>query len=110
MKRTTYVNFQAASGDFPAVLYDVVSKRSSVIEGSLTVDDLNEILDQLSKSMGKQYVMIRSLSSPPTLACREIQSKVLQRVYNRSTPEEQRWIVRLILKGKAECKKRSCTT
>jgi hypothetical protein len=42
-----------SSGDFPAVLYDVVSKRTSVIEGSLSVDDLNEILDELSKNMGK---------------------------------------------------------
>lgn len=30
---------------------------------------------------------------------RDIQSKILQRMYNRSTPEEQRWIVRIILKG-----------
>lgn len=30
---------------------------------------------------------------------RDIQSKILQRVYNRSTAEEQRWIVRIILKG-----------
>lgn len=31
--------------------------------------------------------------------CRDTQSKILQRVYNRATPEEQRWIVRIILKG-----------
>jgi DNA ligase-4 len=30
---------------------------------------------------------------------RDVQSKILQRVYNRTTPEEQRWIVRIILKG-----------
>ncbi|KAF8074989.1 DNA ligase IV [Lyophyllum atratum] len=70
------------SGDFPTVLFEVVSKRSSVIEGSLSIDDLNEVLDELSKNMGKQ----------------EVQSKVLKRVYNNSTPEEQRWIVRIILK------------
>ncbi|KAJ7672669.1 ATP dependent DNA ligase domain-containing protein [Mycena rosella] len=70
------------SGDFPTVLFEVVSKRSSVIEGSLSVDDLNDILDELSKTMGKQ----------------DAQSKILQRVYNRTTPEEQRWIVRIILK------------
>ncbi|KAF8963440.1 DNA ligase 4 [Flammula alnicola] len=70
------------SGDFPTVLYEVVSKRSSVIEGSLSIDDLNDILDELSKSMGKQ----------------DVQSKILQRIYNRTTPEEQRWIVRIILK------------
>ena len=45
---------QKASGDFPIVLYEVVSKRSSVIDGSLSVDDVNEILDDLAKNMGKQ--------------------------------------------------------
>ena len=30
---------------------------------------------------------------------RDVQSKVLQRIYNRTTPEEQRWIARIILKG-----------
>jgi hypothetical protein len=30
---------------------------------------------------------------------REVQSKILRRVYNGATPEEQRWIVRVILKG-----------
>ncbi|KAF8638944.1 hypothetical protein AX16_010418 [Volvariella volvacea WC 439] len=73
---------EKTSGDFPTVLYEVVSKRSSVIEGSLTVEDLNDLLDELSKNMGHQ----------------DVQSKVLQRIYNRSTPEEQRWIVRIILK------------
>ncbi|KIK09022.1 hypothetical protein K443DRAFT_672060 [Laccaria amethystina LaAM-08-1] len=70
------------SGDFPTVLYEVVSKRSSVIEGSLSIDELNDILDDLAKNMGKQ----------------DIQSGILKRVYNRSTAEEQRWIVRIILK------------
>jgi hypothetical protein len=47
---------QKTSGDFPTVLFEVVSKRSSVIEGSLSVDELNDILDELSKTMGKQYI------------------------------------------------------
>ncbi|KZP16598.1 ATP-dependent DNA ligase [Athelia psychrophila] len=71
-----------STGDFPTVLYEVVEKRSSVIEGSLSVDDLNDILDELSKSGGKG----------------EAQSKIMQKVYNRATAEEQRWIVRIILK------------
>ncbi|GBE86558.1 DNA ligase 4 [Sparassis crispa] len=70
------------SGDFPTVLYEVISKRSSVIEGSLSIDEVNEALDQLSRNMGKH----------------DIQTRVLQRIYNRSTPEEQRWIARIILK------------
>ncbi|KDR80522.1 hypothetical protein GALMADRAFT_240825 [Galerina marginata CBS 339.88] len=73
---------EKTSGDFPTVLYEVVSKRSSVVEGTLSIDELNEILDELSKNMGKQ----------------DVQSKILQRIYNRTTPEEQRWIVRIILK------------
>ncbi|KAI0366989.1 DNA ligase 4 [Pilatotrama ljubarskyi] len=71
-----------AAGDFPIVLYDVVNKRSSVVEGSLTIDEVNDILDQLAQNMGKS----------------DIQSRILQRLYNRSTPEEQRWIIRIILK------------
>ncbi|KAF9266852.1 DNA ligase 4 [Marasmius fiardii PR-910] len=73
---------EKASGDFPTVLYEVVYKRSSVIEGSMSIDDLNETLDELSKCMGKQ----------------DQQMKILQRIYNRTTPEEQRWISRIILK------------
>ncbi|KAJ7623294.1 DNA ligase 4 [Roridomyces roridus] len=73
---------EKTSGDFPTVLFEVVSKRSSVVEGSLSVKELNEILDELSKCGGKQ----------------DAQSNLLQRVYNRTTPEEQRWIIRIILK------------
>ena len=32
---------------------------------------------------------------------RDAQSKIMQRIYNRTTPEEQKWIVRIILKGGA---------
>jgi hypothetical protein len=51
--------------------------------GSLTVEGLNEVLDSLAQSAGSI----------------ESQAKILQRVYNETTPEEQRWIVRIILKG-----------
>ncbi|KAF8273171.1 ATP dependent DNA ligase domain-containing protein [Lactarius quietus] len=71
-----------ASGDFPTVFYEIVAKRSSVIEGSLTIDELNHALDELSKNISKG----------------DVQSKIMRRIYNRSTPEEQRWIVRIILK------------
>jgi len=54
---------QKASGDFHAVLYEVVSKRSSVIESSLSVEDLNHILDELVQNMGKQYVLSAFLTS-----------------------------------------------
>ncbi|KAL4066025.1 ATP dependent DNA ligase domain-containing protein [Scleroderma citrinum] len=76
------VGMNQAAGDFPTVLYDVVNKRSSVVEGSLSVDDLNRLLDELSENIGKQ----------------DMQAKVMQRIYNRTTAEEQRWIARIILK------------
>lgn len=76
------VGTNQAAGDFPTVLYDVVNKRSSVVEGSLTIGDLNGLLDDLAQAMGKQ----------------DTQAKLMQRIYNRTTAEEQRWIVRIILK------------
>ena len=45
--------FQRSSGDFPTVLYDVIAKRSSVIEGSLTIDELNVALDDISRNISK---------------------------------------------------------
>ncbi|KAI0700108.1 DNA ligase 4 [Cerioporus squamosus] len=70
------------SGDFPTVLYEVVNKRSSVVQGSLSIDELNDYLDELSQNTGKA----------------DVQGKILKRIYNQTTPEEQRWIVRIILK------------
>ena len=49
---------QKSSGDFPTVLYEVVSKRSSIIEGTLSVDDLNDTLDLLAQNMSKSSVSI----------------------------------------------------
>ena len=46
---------QKAAGDFPTVLYEVIGKRSSVMEGTLSIDDVNHILDEISKDLGKQY-------------------------------------------------------
>ncbi|KAF7294400.1 DNA ligase [Mycena kentingensis (nom. inval.)] len=70
-----------SSGDFPTVLYDVISKRTSVVEGSLTVDELNGILDELARNNGKKY-----------------HANIMRRIYNNCTAEEQRWIARIILK------------
>ncbi|KIK60460.1 hypothetical protein GYMLUDRAFT_73906 [Collybiopsis luxurians FD-317 M1] len=73
---------KSASGDFPTVVYEVVKKRSTVIDSTLRIDELNSFLDELSNSIGKQ----------------DTQAKILQRIYNRATPNEQSWIVRIILK------------
>lgn len=45
---------EKAHGDFSAVLFEVVSARSSVIDSSLSILELNEVLDDLSQNMGKQ--------------------------------------------------------
>jgi DNA ligase 4 len=37
-------------------MYEVIRKRSSVTEGTLTVDELNEVLDGLSKHTGNSSV------------------------------------------------------
>ena len=74
---------RSASGDFSSILHEVISTRSSVIQGTLTIDDLNRYLDEITENIGKQ----------------DKQSKILQKIYNRATPNEQRWIVRIILKG-----------
>ena len=97
------MHFQATSGDFPSVLYEVVSKRSSVVKGSLSIDELNEVLDSLAENLGHSYVVPLACStSLPDRVSRDIQAKLMQRVYNRTTPEEQRWIIRIILKGYAD--------
>ncbi|GJJ11285.1 DNA ligase (ATP) [Clathrus columnatus] len=70
------------AGDFPMVLHEVVSKRSNVMEGSLTVERMNKLLDELAKAGGKL----------------ELQTRVMTVIYNNCTPAEQRWIVRIILK------------
>lgn len=79
----SYFPQRSTSGDFPSILHEVISKRSSVIIGTLSIDDLNRHLDEITENIGKQ----------------DIQSKILQKIYNRATPDEQRWIVRILLKG-----------
>ena len=76
---------RSTSGDFPSILYEVISKRSSVIKGTLTIDDVNRYLDEIHENIGNQ----------------DEQSKILQKIYNRATPDEQRWVVRIILKGRS---------
>ena len=52
--------------------------------------------------MGKQSVFWTQVCSSAHILVRDVQSKILQRIYNRTTPEEQRWIVRIILKGDSQ--------
>jgi hypothetical protein len=45
------------SGDFARVCYHEIAARSTVEAGSLTVDAVNSLLDELSKGRLKQYVV-----------------------------------------------------
>lgn len=47
---------QKAAGDFPTVLLEVVQKRSSVMKGTMRVDQVNACLDDLAACSGKVYV------------------------------------------------------
>lgn len=41
---------QKATGDFPNVLYQTINQRSSVEVGKMTIEELNNLLDDLSRS------------------------------------------------------------
>ncbi|KAG8906784.1 hypothetical protein FRB99_006161 [Tulasnella sp. 403] len=70
-----------SAGDFPNVLFEVVNARSTVTEGTMSVDDVNDVLDEISRaSKEPEYV------------------KLFSRICERCTPNEQYWIIRIILK------------
>lgn len=82
------------------MLYEVINKRSSIIESSITIEEVNDILDEIAHNMGKSCVYyINQFDSLLRCSESEIQFKFFRRLYNDTTPEEQRWIARIILKG-----------
>ena len=77
-----------------------MNKRSSVVEGCLSIDEVNEHLDELSENIGKGYVKLYAVGSAIDGGLgSDIQARILQRLYDNMTPEEQRWVARVILKG-----------
>ncbi|PVG04723.1 putative DNA ligase [Serendipita vermifera] len=75
-------NQQSMAGDFPALAYEIMSKRSSVIEGDLRIDQLNQLLDDLSRKGSKL----------------EHQKRIFSQLFLKCTPGELRWVIRIILK------------
>ncbi|KAL7418092.1 ATP dependent DNA ligase domain-containing protein [Mrakia frigida] len=69
------------TGDFASVLYEVVKERSDVSKSTLTIDEVHELLDQLSKATGD-----------------EAKSAILSKFYHNLEAKDQRWLVRIILK------------
>ncbi|KAF8315325.1 ATP-dependent DNA ligase [Clavulina sp. PMI_390] len=77
-------NTQKAVGDFPSVLFQVINARSSVMQGTLTIEQVNNLLDDLSSSFrvsGKALI-----------------DRVFKTFAQECTANEIRWIVRIILK------------
>ncbi|CUA67897.1 DNA ligase 4 [Rhizoctonia solani] len=72
-------------GDFTTTLYQVLEPRCPNTHGTLTIDRLNELLDELTKGA-------RNL---------EMQMRVVRKICDACTAVEQRWIVRIILKDLA---------
>ncbi|KAK4699162.1 DNA ligase 4, partial [Phenoliferia sp. Uapishka_3] len=81
-----------AAGEFSTVAYEVIKSRSSVLEGSLTIDEVNTILDQLSQAgsnigadgqkrpIGKEH------------------ARILKKCMDTMTPAEHKWLIRIILR------------
>ncbi|KAL1413255.1 DNA ligase (ATP) [Vanrija albida] len=70
------------SGDFARVCYQEIAARSVVEEGTLSVDDVNSILDDLAKGRMKQHEYV----------------PILRRINEQCTAVQQEWIIRIILK------------
>ncbi|KAF8740315.1 DNA ligase, partial [Rhizoctonia solani] len=79
---TSSLSLQPTVGDFPTTLYEVLAPRCPNTHGTLTVDRLNELLDDLTKCA-------RNI---------EMQMRVVRKICDACTAAEQRWIVRIILK------------
>ncbi|KAH7325206.1 ATP dependent DNA ligase domain-containing protein [Rhizoctonia solani] len=72
-------------GDFTTTLYEVLAPRCPNTHGTLTIDRLNELLDDLTKGA-------RNL---------EMQMRVIRKICDACTAEEQRWIIKIIIKDLA---------
>jgi len=68
-------------GNFPEVVYSVIKDRCTITRGSITVGEINKLLDALA-------------------AAESIEAKriLLTELHTRCTAQEQRWLLRIILK------------
>ncbi|KAM0753969.1 ATP-dependent DNA ligase [Meredithblackwellia eburnea MCA 4105] len=81
------------AGEFSTVAYEVIQSRSSVVTpmGDMTIDDVNKILDDLSKS--GNTVGGGTKRSPGAE-----QARILKICVQRMTALEQKWMIRIILR------------
>ncbi|KAI8803243.1 ATP dependent DNA ligase domain-containing protein [Cladochytrium replicatum] len=70
------------AGDFPNVLKEVVGRRSNVRTPTVSIAEINSVLDRLNVSDKNK----------------ESQHEIVKWFFTHCTPDEQKWIVRIILK------------
>jgi len=76
-------NDGARAGDFPARVHEVLVKRPFRVQpGNLTVEEVNDLLDDLS-SKGKE----------------EDQLPIVEQFYRQMNPDELKWLVSIILRS-----------
>ncbi|ORX59718.1 ATP-dependent DNA ligase [Hesseltinella vesiculosa] len=73
-----------STGDFAMIVYETVFPRSTVTTPTKTVEDVNQLLDELGR--------IENTSTHAN------QVAIFRRVVDAYTPMEQRWLVRIILR------------
>ena len=59
-----------ASGDFARVAYHEIKSRSTVEQGSLTIGDVNDLLDKLAGPNVKTSVEFHACARQLTMQCR----------------------------------------
>ena len=78
---------RSGAGDFSMACYNEIKLRSTITSdrGKLTIADLNETLDRLATAKDKQERIL-----------------VIRHLYDTMTPTEQKWVIRIILKGELD--------
>ncbi|KAM0793512.1 hypothetical protein ACM66B_000951 [Microbotryomycetes sp. NB124-2] len=81
------------AGEFSTVAYDVIKSRSTVVTqiGAMNVHEVNKALDDLSR------VGYRG-RAPAGFSAQEEHSRILRECLGRLTPDEMKWLVRIILR------------
>ncbi|WVQ80875.1 hypothetical protein IAT38_002982 [Cryptococcus sp. DSM 104549] len=72
----------SGSGDFARQCFNAISARSTVQDGQLSIEAVNKLLDRLAFGGSKQSDIV----------------PILRTIHQQSTPLEQEWIIRIILK------------
>jgi DNA ligase-4 len=92
---------QEATGDFPSVCYEAIKLRKSATHrGGLTVDGVNDALDHLHGSRDKYVLASARIRATMLIDLnRKVHIKVIDGLMQMLSAEQQRWVIRIILKG-----------